>query len=168
MASRRLAVSLAYPRREVSARGATRLDLRSLILLVGLLALAAFAGVLYLSQASTAAALRYRLGEVEGEARDLTEQNLILRQEIADLGRLSTVEERAARLGMVDGPAPALYVACATPKGDLATAKGPAQPSAAGGNQGTDRDLWQEIVSWVGLVPRPGPNQLAALNAEHP
>ena len=132
MASHR-SMALAYPRWGGNARGATRVDRHSLVLVVGFLALVALAGVLYLSQASVAAGMRYRLGDLQKEAQDLWEQNLILEREIADLERLATVEARAARLGMVDAPGTGPYVVCIVPQAEPVAVRAPVLAYGTGG-----------------------------------
>lgn len=167
MASRSLHASLAYPRRGGSVRSATRLDYRALILVVGLLALAAFAGVLYLSQASVVAELRFRLGDMERETEALFEQNLALQQEIADQTRLAAVEDRAKRLGMVDAPLAGPYLACEVPQTNVSRA----QPPVAAREEARPQEPtnpWREFLRWLGLLPSPGPEQLVALGAGNP
>ena len=146
MASRRLEASLAYPRRAVSTRGATRVDYHSLVLVIGLLALAAFAGVLYLSQASLAAELRYRLSAAEGQKQDLWERNLALREAISRSTRLASIEERANRLGMVDAPIAGSYVACAVPQAGTALARRAAGSASMIEDSGAGSP-WQGLLS---------------------
>lgn len=155
MVSRRLTVPLAYPRREAGPRSVTRIDHRSLILVLGLLALAAFAGVLYLSQASVAAELRYRLVDTEAMAEDLWQRNLALRQNIADLCRLDAVEERALRLGMVDAPAGEPYIACTLPQTNTALADQPAPVDAASSGGEIVASLWELLAGRLGWLPAP-------------
>lgn len=149
MASRRLAVPLAYPKRAAGPRSVTRIDRHSLILVLGLLTLAAFAGVLYLSQASVAAELRFGLADAEEEAQDLWQRNFSLRQQIADRERLDAVEERASRLGMVDAPAGEPYIACALPPAELALTGRPAGPVEAAG-AGAASSPWARIAYRLG------------------
>ncbi len=61
----------AYPRRTTWQPATTRIDGRVLGLILGLLLLAAAAGLLYLTQASAATETRFCLAEVEGEQADL-------------------------------------------------------------------------------------------------
>ncbi len=155
MASRRLAVPLAYPRRELGPRSVTRIDRHSLILVLGLLTLAAFAGVLYLSQASVAAELRFRLAYAQGEAQDLWQRNFALRQEIADRERLDAVEARASRLGMVDAPPGGQYIVCALPPAELALAGRPVAPAEAAGDGHAVAGAWARMARSLGW-PEPG------------
>ncbi len=170
MASRRLAISTTYPRPDLSMHGATRMDLRSLVLVIGLLALMASAGVLYLSQAGAAAALRYRLAEAERQAQDLSEESSILRQQIADNARLAAVEEHARRMGMVDGSTAGPYLACvATEPGSVsANVRGAASPQEAGGMRRVSNDLWHDLMRWLGFAQEPGEKQLVIQNAKRP
>lgn len=147
MASRRFATSLAYPRRVESTRGATRVDYHSLILVIGVLALAAFAGVLYLSQASVAAGLRYRLSDAEWEQRELWVSNLALRQAICSAGRLEAVEERASHLGMIDAPVMGPYVACVVPSSKPATARRVSGSARVVDEAATSSSAWDEFFS---------------------
>ncbi len=158
MASRRLAVPLAYRKREVGPRSVTRIDRHALILVLGLLTLAAFAGVLYLSQASVAAELRFRLADAEGEAQDLWQRNFALRQEIADRERLDAVEERASRLGMVDAPLGEQYIACALPPAELALTGRPGGPVQAARAEEAADSPWVQIARRLGWS---GPEELA-------
>jgi len=150
MASRRMTVSCAYPRREARARNATRIDRRSLILVVGLLTLTAFAGVLYLSQAGVAAELRYRLSVTEGEAQGVWENNLALQKEIADLGRLQSVEERAAHLGMIPAPSTAVYIAYTVPNAQLASTSRPLAEAPSAMVQPAAGDAWGQLAQRLG------------------
>lgn len=164
MASRRLVAPFAYPRREVGPRSVTRIDRHSLILIIGLLTLAAFAGVLYLSQASVAAELRFRLADAGSKSQGLWERNLALRQEIADLKRLPAVEERASRLGMVDASAGDPYVVCAVPKARPALSR-PVEPQPQASVDAAS-SLWSLVARQMGWQPRPEP--LAAAQAVRP
>ncbi len=150
MATRRLAVPLAYPKRIAGPRSVTRIDRHSLILIVGLLALAAFAAVLYLSQASAAAELRFRLSGAEAEAQDLWQRNLALRLEIADLERLERVEERATRLGMVDAPSGEPYIACTLPSEGPAVTTRPAGAAEASLNGTREGGVWARVARRLG------------------
>lgn len=165
MASRRLVAQLAYPSRAVGPRSVTRIDRHSLILVLGLLTLVAFAGVLYLSQASAAAELRYRLADSQAQAQRLWERNFALRQEIADLGRLSAVEERVSRLGMVDAPTSGPYIACTVPQPGVVLNR----PAAASGAR-IDREpagsLWELLARHLGWVSKP--DELAAAKMGRP
>lgn len=167
MASHRLRASLVYPRRATITRSTTRVDYRSLTLVVGLLALAAFAGVLYLSQAGVAAELHFELQGAEWKARELWLRNLGLRQEIADAERLATIDDRVARMGMVSATSPAKYVACVVPSSEPATAAG---LEAAEGQSGPEpgSSAWRGFLHRLGLVRSSRPGQLVVLNAEHP
>jgi len=164
MASRRLVAQLTYPSRVAGPRSVTRIDRHSLVLILGLLTLVALAGVLYLSQASVAAELRYRLADAEDRTQRLWEQNLALRQEISDLGRLSAVEQRVTRLGMVEAPTSGPYIACVVPRPGPALA----QPPAAGVSQEADasESLWELVARSLGWTSRP--DELAAARVEHP
>ncbi len=166
MASRRMAATLAYPRREVTTRNTTRVDHRSLILVIGLLTLAACAGVLYLSQASMAAELHFRLDQAQQARQALGEQNLAVRQQIADRGRLSAVEERAARLGMIDAPASGSFLACAaSPAQPEATS--PLTAAASPGSREADGGFLHNLLRRLGFARAPQPEQLIVLNAGH-
>ena len=166
MASRYRTVSFAYPRRASAVRSATRVDYRSLMLVIGLLALLAFAGVLYLSQASMAAALRFRLDGLEREAEDLWAQNLALREEIARCQRLSAIEERVGRLGMVSASLGGPYVVCALPERQAAPrAHSPRMESGAALR--VSGSIWDRVLSWLRLGGAP-PGQLAAATAGRP
>jgi len=165
MASRRLVAQLAYPSRAAGPRSVTRIDRHSLVLILGLLTLVALAGVLYLSQASVAAELRYRLADAEGQTQHLWAQNLALKQEIADLGRLSAVEQRVARLGMVEAPSNGPYIACTVPQ----TGPALASPEAAGAPTAADEPAgspWELVARSLGWISRP--NELATARVEHP
>ncbi len=165
MASRRLVAQFAYPTRAAGPRSVTRIDRHSLVLILGLLTLVALAGVLYLSQASVAAELRFRLADADRQTQRLWERNLALRQEIADLGRLSAVEERVARLGMVDAPASGPYIACTVPRPVLATAGSPAVGVSAGTAVPAE-GLWELVARGLGWAARP--DQLAAVTVGRP
>ncbi|MGQ9681118.1 MAG: hypothetical protein ACUVX9_01125 [Anaerolineae bacterium] len=163
MASRRLAVTVTYGnnRRVVAMRSATRVDMHGLVLVIGLLALMAFAGVLYLSQASVAAELRYRLDAAAIEAADLWEQNIVLQQRIADMERLATVEKRAGHLGLVNAPAYGPYMACTavdTPSLDNTVAR--IQDDARGADDGGG--FWHGLALRLGLTRSDG--KIAAVN----
>jgi hypothetical protein len=167
MASRRLAVTVTYGnnRRVVTMRSATRVDLHALVLVIGLLALMAFAGVLYLSQASVAAELRYRLDGAAIEAADLWEQNVVLQQRIADMQRLAIVEKRAGHLGLVNAPADGPYMACTavdTPTLDDTVARIPSDARGADGSGG----FWHVLSLRLGLTRSDG--KIAALNVLQP
>jgi hypothetical protein len=129
-------------------------DYRSLVLLIGLLTLAAFAGVLYLSQASLAAELQYRLSDAEWQAEDLWERNLALRHEICSAARLATIEARAADLGLVDAPANAIYVACTLSEAELPIGRPPVAPDRAPEARVAESS-WQGLLSRLGLVATP-------------
>ncbi len=166
MASRRLTASLAYPRREVNARGATRIDQHSLILVIGLLVLAAFAGVLYLSQASVAAELRFGLVARQNEAQDLWEQNLALQRRIADAEHLAAIEARVARLGMVDAPATGPYIVCTVSQEGAQTAR---RSSVGSGSASVGPGYLDHLLRGLGLARSPArPEQASELNAEQP
>lgn len=168
MAGRYLATSLAYPRRATGARNATRVDLHALILIVGLLALTAFAGVLYLSQASVAAELRYRLDCIEGESAELWERNVALQLRIADLEDLAVVESRANHLGMVNAPLGGPYMACTVPDARVFSTAGLA-PAGANTVQGSSdgAGLLQRLAYRLKLVGG-SPTGIAALDSHLP
>ena len=166
MASRQSTVAFAYPRRGGTVRSATHIDRHSLALIIGLLALAAFAGVLYLSQASVAAELRFLLVDREREAQEIWEQNLTLRRDIADRDRMASIEERVARLGMVTAPPTEPHLVCAVPPFEpaaLASTSGPASRE-----QSEPAGLWEEMMRRLGLARRAGPAHRIVLNAAHP
>jgi hypothetical protein len=166
MASRRYSAAVACPRWEVDPRAATRVNNHSMLLVVGFLALVAFACVLYLSQASTAAELRFRLGEREKEARVLWEQSLSLQRDIADAERLATIEGRAAKLGLVRAPASGPYVACDMPT-DTLVARDVARPVATKPAEPAE-SLWQQVARRLGLVHTTTAPQSALANAGRP
>jgi hypothetical protein len=150
MATHRRTLSLAYPRRAGSTRSTTRVDYHSLVLVLGLLSLAAFAGVLYLSQASVAAELRFRLDDAEWQTRDLRVRNMLLQQEIADSERLAAIEDRAARLRMASSPSSGKYVVCVVPQAQQAER----QPFAVAVEPQQDRP--ETAGFWSGLAQRLG------------
>ncbi len=106
-----------YPRRAPWQPAATRLDLRLLGLAIGLLLLVAAAGMLYLSQASAIAELRYRLLDNERVQRELGEQIVELRVQVAMAQSLDNLENRVAGLGLVDASPtdPVAFCYLATP-----------------------------------------------------
>ncbi len=164
MASRLARTRLAHPRRGGPARSATRVDYRSLILVLGFLSLAAFAGVLYLSQASVATELRFALGSAEEQTEDLYERNLALRQEIARASSLAGVEARAQRLGMVSAPLTGPYVACVVPNGDVPPARQPGLASAPGASPSADEGPWMGLLRLLGLARSPAPGEHVVFN----
>lgn len=168
MASRRRAFSLVYPQRVGSTRSTTRVDYHSLVLALGLLSLAAFAGVLYLSQASVAAELRFRLEGSEWEAQDLRVRNMLLQQEIADAERLATIEERAVHLGMVSAAPGRTYLACVVPPVQPASRASSATVAQAQEDQQAGSSLWSRLAHGLGLARSPRAEQLVVLNAGHP
>jgi hypothetical protein len=85
-------------------RAATRLDPHLLGLTMALLLLTAAAGLLYLSQASTVAQLRYCLADNEREQAALLEQIALLRCEVAASQSFGSLEQRVEELGLVDAP----------------------------------------------------------------
>lgn len=128
-----------------------------------MLALAAFAGVLYLSQASMAAELRYRLAGAEGEKQALWEGNLALREAICSAERLDTVEAHAARLGMLDAPVTGPYVACVAPGTGTATVRRPSGSARVVEGQQQPSSPWQSLLA--GLRQRaPQPAGAVALD----
>ncbi|MCL6430319.1 MAG: hypothetical protein K6V36_05580 [Anaerolineae bacterium] len=160
MIARRHSASFAYPRRVGAVRSATRVDHRSLMLLAGLLALLAFAAVLYLSQASKVAELRFRLGAAEQEAEGLWVLNLSLREEIARSQRLDTIEERVAHLGMVSATVDGPYLVCVLPhRGEPGVSAAPAEAPAKSAPAG----LWGRLLSRFALAGKPASGELAAV-----
>lgn len=124
----------AYPRRTTWQPATTRIDGRVLGLIMGLLLLAAAAGLLYLTQASAATEARFRLAEVEAEQADLAEQISVLRCQVAASESFGALEKRAAGLGLVDAPPNDPVIVCVVPDG-------PSPSSAAQqGGQGTGPD----------------------------
>lgn len=167
MVSRRLTASLTYPRRVGSTRAATRVDYHSLGLIIGLLALAASAGVLYLLQASMAAELRYRLADAEWERRILWEGNLALQQQLSAAECLATVEHRAADLGMVNAPAQGAYVACVVPGPRPPAMRRPAGLARAMAAEEQAPNPLESLLA--GLRERAGqPDGQTAMEAERP
>ncbi len=116
-------------------RAATRIDRHVLGLVVGLLALLAMAGLLYLSQASMAAELRYVLREHQRDELKLHEALTALRCQIARGESITSLEERTGRLGLVDAPPGDPQVVCYVPAavavGAPAGAQVPAGPRPA-------------------------------------
>jgi hypothetical protein len=103
--------------RRMSAQPATtRVDARVLGLSVLFLLLVTAAGLLYLSQASTVAELRYRLSESEWRRASLQEDIAHLRCQIASSQSLAGMEERWQRLGLVPAqPDDLVVVVCSVP-----------------------------------------------------
>ena len=120
-----------YPRRLEVRRAATRLDARLLALSMALLLLTATAGLLYLSQASTVAQLRYWLADNEHQQATLLEEIARLRGQVAASQSLASLERRVEELGLVDappgGPVVVYYVSTAEPAAseDGGTRRGP-------------------------------------------
>lgn len=119
-----------YSRPATYQRAATRISSRALALLVGLLVLLALAGFLYLSQASTAAEMRYTLLSRQREETRLQEQIIVLRCEVAQHESIASLQERAARLGLVDASPNDPQIVCSVPVGAGA---GTATPVAGAG-----------------------------------
>lgn len=104
-----------YSRPAAYQRAATRASGRALALIVGLLVLLALAGLLYLSQASTATEMRYALLVRRGEEARLQEEILLLRCQVAQHQSIGSLEERAQRLGFVDASPNDRQIVCAMP-----------------------------------------------------
>lgn len=162
MVARHHSASFLYPRRTGAVRSATRVDYRSLLLIIGLLALLAFGGVLYLSQASAAAELRFRLGAAEQEAEDLLAQNLGLREEIARSQRLTTIEERVARLGMVSASVEGPFLVCVLPQREEPAPSAAVAPVGEAPSEGGRTGFWARLLSRFLGVGGPVSRQIAA------
>jgi hypothetical protein len=104
-----------YPRAKGGQRAATRLDGRILGLIVGLLLLVTLAALLYLSQASVAARIRYQLQSCSSEQVRLREEMAVLRCQIAIADSAPAIETRAQQIGLVPALASATYVYCEVP-----------------------------------------------------
>ncbi len=120
-----------YSRPASWQRATTRVDGRALALTVGLLVLLACAGLLYLSQASTAAELRYTLRERRAQQQLLQERITLLRCQIAQSESITSLEPRAERLGLVDAMPGDPEMVCYVPA-PVTTAE-PAGPKQLGG-----------------------------------
>jgi len=123
-----------YSRPATYQRAATRISSRALALVVGLLLLLTLAGLLYLSQASTAAGMRYSLLQRQREEARLQEQILLLRCEVAQHQSIGALQERAQKLGLVDASPNDPQILCsipaATAEGAAVTAPPPAERGA--------------------------------------
>lgn len=107
-------------------RAATRVGGRALGLVVGLLALFTLAGLLYLSQASTAAEMRYALAQEQRDALALQERVTVLRCQIARGASITGLEERSSKLGLVDASSSDPRVVCDMPPPPASVAGEPA------------------------------------------
>jgi len=105
----------AYPRPATWRPGATRVNSRFLGLALGTLLLLTFAALLYLSQASAVAELRYGLLESERQESELREEIAFLRYQIATCDSSTALKEHAQRLGLVDAPTDSAYLVCYAP-----------------------------------------------------
>lgn len=104
-----------YSRPASWQRAATRISGRALALIVGLLVLLTLAGLLYLTQASTAAEMRYSLVQREREETRLQEQITALRCQVAQHQSVGSLQERAQKLGLVDASPSDPQVICYVP-----------------------------------------------------
>mgnify|MGYP005838586549 CR=1 FL=1 len=138
----------AYPRRMGRQQAATRVDGRLLGLIVGLLALAAAAGLLYLSQASAAAQLQYRLCAAEACQAELWQEIALLRCRIATADTYASLEARAARLRLVDAPSGGPYLVC-----DVSPAQATGPASEAG------RAVAAQALGPIAALARPSARQ---------
>lgn len=130
--------------RRMSVRpAATRLDGRLLGLCVAFLLLITAAGLLYLSQASTVAQLRYQLAENGRERAALEEQVASLRCEVAAVQSIVSLEERIERLGLVDAAEAGPIVVCRVTPAEDEAQPGPqgVAPPAADAPRGLERLL---------------------------
>lgn len=132
---------------------ATRVDGRLLALALALLLLITAAGLLYLSQASTLAQLRYQLAGNEQEQAELKEQIALLRCQLAARQSLAGLEARVQELGLVDAapddPIMVCYVdAPAGPMGGQEQAAGPTSLAASG------RNTLERLLSLLTVKPR--------------
>ncbi|MCL6432065.1 MAG: hypothetical protein K6V36_14585 [Anaerolineae bacterium] len=93
----------------------TRVNTRVLGLTVTFLLLIGLGALLYLSQASTAAQLRYHLAETEQVQSGLQEEITALRCEIAAAESITSLEGRVAALGLVDAPPDEAVMICQIP-----------------------------------------------------
>lgn len=156
MNEQRMLLDCAYPRLNLIRPAARRIDGRLLGLCAGLLALLAAAALLYLSQASAAAELRYRLGDLEREQAELYEQVALLRCQTATNDRLANLEARAEELGLVDAPPSHSYVVCYVPT-PVALPK-QASPRASRPETGPLSAIDSLLAR---LAARPGPQAMA-------
>lgn len=145
-----------YSRPASWQRATTRVDGHALVLAVGLLMLLTCAGLLYLSQASTAAELRYTLQERREKQQELQEQITRLRCMVARLESITSLEPRAERLGLVDAQPGDPEMVCYVPATALAAAAGP---------PGSQRRAWpvfdlSALLEWLHLAPAPQSAQL--------
>ena len=132
-------------------RATTRVPNRILGLSAVLLLLVAFAGLLYLTQASAAAEMRYQLQSREVEQATLQEELASLRCQIAARECLPVVEQRVAQLGLVDAPLDQPVAICYVPESIAEPAAGeydspppPTRPLAS--------DPWRHLLSLLGLA----------------
>ena len=102
-------------RRAPWRQAASPLEGRLLALIGGLLLLITAAALLYLSQASVAAELRYQLWQTKREQMELEEEIALLRVQIASADGCQALEQRALRLGLVDAPLGGPYLVCEIP-----------------------------------------------------
>lgn len=114
-----------YSRPAAYQRAATRASGRALALIVGLLVLLALAGLLYLSQASTATEMRYALLVRRGEEARLQEEILLLRCQVAQRQSIGSLQERAQKLGFVDASPNDPQMVCAMPVASAPRASAP-------------------------------------------
>lgn len=128
----------------------TRVNTRVLGLTVTFLLLIGLGALLYLSQASTAAQLRYHLSETERVQSSLQEEITALRCEIAAAESITSLEGRVAALGLVDAPPDDAVMVCQMPAGPDPTEGQDAVPSQ---RPGTDSIL-DRLLSLLALRPR--------------
>ena len=134
--------------RRVSRQALSRFDRRFYGLILGVLLLVASACLLYLTQAGSAAALRYRLLVVEQEQDRLAEEIALLRTDLAYADRQEALDSRIERLGLVDAPLSGPYVVYYEP------AAAPATAQASGPSQAAKRLTPIEWL-WGALKPQP-------------
>ncbi|MGQ9684196.1 MAG: hypothetical protein ACUVX9_16825 [Anaerolineae bacterium] len=135
-------------------RATTRVPNRILGLSAVLLLLVAFAGLLYLTQASAAAEMRYQLESREMEQAALQEELASLRCQIAARECLPVVEQRVAQLGLVDAPLDQPVAICYIPEHEAAPAaiESDGLPAAP---RPLANDPWLHILSLLGLTGQP-------------
>jgi hypothetical protein len=153
-----------YPRRTPWRQAATHCDGRFLAMAMGLVLLVAAAGLLYLSQASTAAGLRYRLTGLRDEQSSLHEDIALLRVEIAANASCLALEERTQRLGLIDAPAGTSYAVCyvpAQPAPGNMSARAAAQPALTATAR-IQPSFWERVTAF--LTPEPKQQAMRTTN----
>ncbi|MDI7277542.1 MAG: hypothetical protein QME94_16310 [Anaerolineae bacterium] len=138
--------------RQAAVRPATtRVNTRLLALSAVFLLLVALGALLYLTQASTAAGMRYRLSGAERVQADLQEEISALRCQIAAAESMASLEARVEALGLVDASPNDPVMICqvpAAPAGPDDGAEG-APPRASGVGS-----VLHRLLSLLALKPR--------------